>query len=92
VILDYSIFDGFCKTPTWNTSHALDERRFHDALHEVVMHPDFSPETMGEYIRLNHGQTIWPKTPDQINQVIRKLVADAWVVKNFVSGRMSLQR
>lgn len=86
--VDYPVFEKFCKTPTWDTTHALDEGRFNDALHEVVMDPDFSPEAMGEYIRQNHSSPIWPKTPEQIDQVIKRLVGDAWVVKNFVGAKM----
>lgn len=87
-MLDYSVFDSFCKTPTWDTTHPLDQRRFNNALDEVVIDRDFSPEVMGEYIRQNHSSPIWPKTPEHINQVIKQLVADAWVVKNFCSDRM----
>ena len=52
----YEVFDSFCKLPTWDTSHALDERRFRAALSEVVHLPDFSPEEMGRYIQLNHAK------------------------------------
>lgn len=61
----YEVFDRFCKVPTWDTPHALDEERFRAALSEVVHLAGFSPAEMGRYIKLNHVEPIWPKTVAQ---------------------------
>lgn len=73
----YDVFDSFCKIPTWDTSHPLDVDRFRAALSEVIHHPDFSPEAMGDYIRANHAEPIWPKSPAQLARVISGLVSEA---------------
>lgn len=67
-------FDRFCKVPTWDTPHALDEERFRTALSEVVHLAGFSPAEMGRYIKLNHVEPIWPKTAAQLDIVIDRLV------------------
>jgi hypothetical protein len=84
----YEVFDGFCKLPTWDTSHALDEGRFKVALSEVVHLPDFSPEEMGHYIQLNHAEPIWPKTAEQLAKIINRLVEYATVELNRVRFRV----
>lgn len=78
----YEVFDSFCKLPTWDTSHALDEKRFRTALREVVYLTDFSPEEMGRYIQWNHAEPIWPKTAAQLDKVIDRLVEYATVERN----------
>jgi hypothetical protein len=83
-MIDYSVFDSFCKVPTWNTSHALDERRFNDALSKVVHDKDFSPEAMGDYIRNIHSNPIWPKESEELQNVISQLISNAWTIKNYV--------
>lgn len=84
----YDVFDSFCKLPTWDTSHTLDEERFRAALSEVVHLPDFSPEEMGRYIQLNHAEPIWPKTAAQLATVIDRLVEYATVEQNRVRFRV----
>lgn len=84
----YEVFDSFCKLPTWDTSHALDERRFRAALSEVVHLPDFSPEEMGRYIQLNHAEPIWPKTAAQLDTVIDRLMEYATAEQNRVRYRV----
>jgi hypothetical protein len=73
----YEVFDSFCKMPTWDTSHPLDVDRFRAALAEVIHHTDFSPEAMGEYIRANHAEPIWPKSEMKLEQVIFSLIREA---------------
>jgi hypothetical protein len=53
------------------------ERRFEEALAEVIDDPLFSPEAMGDYIRRNHVEPIWPKSDAHIEAVIARLVARA---------------
>jgi hypothetical protein len=84
----YEVFDSFCKIPTWDTSHALDEGRFRDALSEVVHLTDFSPKEMGRYIQMNHAEPIWPKTAGQLNEVIDRLVEYATVEQNRIRYRI----
>lgn len=86
-MVDYTVFDDFCKTPTWDTTHALDERRFNNALKEVVDDPSFSPEEMGDYIQRNHSSPIWPKTPEELAKVIQRLIEKAWAVKDFQNAK-----
>lgn len=68
----YEVFDRFCKVPTWDTPHALDEERFRAALSEVVHLAGFSPAEMGRYIKLNHVEPIWPKTVAQLELTIAR--------------------
>lgn len=84
----YEVFDSFCKLPTWDRSHALDERRFRAALSDVVHLPDFSPEEMGRYIQLNHEEPIWPKTAAQLDTVIDRLMEYATAKQNRVRCRV----
>jgi hypothetical protein len=37
----YEVFDRFCRVHTWETMHGHDERRFEEALAEVVYDPLF---------------------------------------------------
>lgn len=80
----YDVFDSFCKVPTWDTPHALDEGRFREALAEVVRRPDFSPEEMGRYIRLNRADPIWPKTEAQLDEIVDRLVGYATIEQRRV--------
>lgn len=73
----YEIFDSFCRVHSWETMHGHDERRFEEALGEVVHDPLFSPDAMGDYIRRNHAEPIWPKSDAHIEAVIARLVARA---------------
>jgi len=73
----YEVFDRFCRVHTWETMHGHDERRFEEALAEVIDDPLFSPQAMGDYIRRNHAEPIWPKSDAHIEAVIARLVARA---------------
>jgi hypothetical protein len=73
----YKVFDSFCRVHTWETLHGHDERRYEDALEEVVYDPLFSPDAMGDYIRANHAEPMWPKSAEHIEAVIVRLVARA---------------
>lgn len=73
----YEVFDNFCKVPTWDTAHPLDDKRFKAALNEVVGRAGFSPREMGRYIQSNHADPIWPKTDAQLRAAIEMLVEQA---------------
>lgn len=73
----YEVFDSFCRVHTWETMHGHDERRFEDALAAVVHDPLFSPEAMGDYIRRNHAEPIWPRSEAHIEAVILRLIGRA---------------
>lgn len=73
----YEVFESLCRIPTWETMHGHDEQRFEEALAEVVHDPLFSPDAMGNYIRRNHAEPIWPKSDAHIEAVIGRLVARA---------------
>ncbi len=82
---DYSIFDAFCKCPTWDTSHALDEERFFRALSMVVKKKDFSPKQMAEYLSCNHSEPIWPKAPEALESRISNLTMRAEIIQQYFS-------
>lgn len=73
----YQVFDEFCRRPTWDTTHPSDQKVFRAALRKVVRVPGFSPDGMGEYIRRNHADPIWPKSASELDAVIGRLVKDA---------------
>lgn len=73
----YQVFDEFCRRPTWDTIHPSDQQVFRAALRKAVRFPGFSPDEMGEYIRRNHAEPIWPKSESELNSVIGRLVKDA---------------
>ena len=73
----YEMFDAFCRRPTWDTSHPSDRQIFRAALSDVVRLPGFSPEEMGNYIRANHANPIWPKSEAELSKVIDGLVGEA---------------
>ncbi len=85
-MIDYSVFDTFCKVPTWHTSHPMDQKRFHSALKQVVRESSFSPEMMGDYIRQNHAEPMWPKESEELQLVISDLVSKAWAVKDYLEA------
>lgn len=78
--ISYSAMDAFCKVPTWDTGHPLDQRRFVDALLKIVDHPEFHPGEMIEYIRNNHSKPMWPKDEDELNEVLADLEQQAYAV------------
>ena len=73
----YAAFDDFCRRPTWDTSHPSDVQVFRAALRSVVRQPGFSPEDMGDYIRRNRAEPIWPKSEAELDNVIQGLVREA---------------
>lgn len=83
----YEIFDSFCLVPTWDTSHPADRQRFRAALDQVILRPDFSPETMGEYIEQHHAEPIWPKDSVKLRIVIDGLVDQARAEMSRVQAR-----
>lgn len=85
----YEVFDRFCRIPTWETLHGHDERRFEEALAEVVHEPLFSPDAMGDYIRRNHTEPMWPKSDAHIEAVIGRLVARATERQADIASQIS---
>ena len=73
----YATFDDFCRRPTWDTSHPSDVQIFRAALRSVVRQPGFSPDEMGDYIRRNHANPIWPKSDADLGKVIDGLIREA---------------
>lgn len=73
----YEAFDDFCRRPTWDTSHPSDVQVFRAALRSVVWQQGFSPEDMGDYIRRNHAEPIWPKSEAELDKVVQGLVREA---------------
>lgn len=79
-MIDYSAMDAFCKVPTWDTGHALDQRRFVDALMEIVDHSEFHPGEMIDYIRRNHAASTWPHSEEKIESALNSLEQQAYAV------------
>ena len=78
--LDYAAMDRFCRVSTWHTSHALDQRRFFEALLEIVDEPGFHPSEMADYIRENHGEPMWPKDSEELRSAVDHLEEQAFAV------------
>lgn len=83
-MVDYSIFDKFCRTPTWDTGHGHDEARFLDALAEVVDDPDFHAADMREYIDAHRASTVWPKSAEKIEEALLHLTSQAEIIQTFL--------
>lgn len=73
----YEAFDDFCRRPTWDTSHPSDVQAFRAALRSVVRQKGFSPDEMGDYIRRNRSDPIWPKSEAELDKVVLGLVREA---------------
>lgn len=50
---------------------------FRAALRDTVRRPGYSPEVMGDYIRCNHADLIWPQSEAELDKVIKGLVQEA---------------
>ena len=87
----YKVFDRFCRIHTWDTMGGHDERRFEEALAEVVHDPLFSPESMGDYIRRNYADPMWGATEAHIEAVIARLVARATERQAEIVSRIGRQ-
>ena len=87
----YEVFDSFSLVHTWDTMHGHDERRFEEALAEVVHDPLFSPDAMGDYIRRNRADPTWGATEAHIEAVIGRLVARATERQVEIVSRMGRQ-
>lgn len=73
----YEVFDDFCRRPTWDTSHPSDLKVFRAALRSAIGEEGFSPAAMGNYIRSNHADPIWPKSKADFEEVIEGLIREA---------------
>ncbi len=78
----YAVFDDFCRTPTWDTGHPSDLQKFSAALRLSNKHQEFDPSEMSTYIRANHADPIWQRTPTQINKTIADLERRARAAKS----------
>lgn len=78
----YSEIDRFLAVDTWYTPHPSDTERFMHVLHELMKHPDFNPDAMGEYMRNKLGVSPDDADPHFSNAVDR-YVCDAWAVKEY---------
>jgi len=79
----YKAFDTFLQIETWYTRHPTDERRFFEALYEVVRNPKFNADDMGAYMR----KKLSIDTNDDDNQFSRAIdryTADAWAVTEYL--------
>jgi hypothetical protein len=80
--MNYDVFDPFLARETWHTSHLLDDKAFYCCLYDVVDLPDFSPETMGKYMR--SAKKIADDHP--FVEDVRRLVSKAWTVRDFLAA------
>jgi hypothetical protein len=82
-MIDYRIFDPFLNRDTWHTSHPLDDKAFFRCLRQVVEHPDFNPEAMGEHFRqMKDVDSEDHPFAEQIDDLVRK----AWTVREFLQA------
>jgi hypothetical protein len=81
--MNYNVFDPFLNMDTWHTSHPLDDRRFFVCLSKVVREPDFSAETLGEYIRKAKGID---NSEHHFAPRVRDLVGKAWAVREYLEA------
>jgi hypothetical protein len=75
-------FDSFLNISTWCTRHPNDEQRFFCALRTVINHPDFHPDTMGEY--MTEKLDLAKNPNDAYEESIDHYVAAAWAVKTYL--------
>lgn len=80
--MNYVAFDPFLSRETWHTSHPLDDKVFFQCLHKVIDQPDFSPESMGDYIRAAKGVDSYEH---HFAQRVRDLVGKAWAVHEYLA-------
>jgi hypothetical protein len=81
--MNYNVFDPFLACQTWHTSHPLDEQRFFKCLSKVVDHPDFNPESMGDYIR---GKQNIDTDEHHFTEAVHDLVRKAWAVYDYLKA------
>ena len=80
----YEALDSYLNVDTWHTAHALDDRRFYEALAKIVRDPKFSPEAMGEYMRERKGVDRDNPSHSDFNSVIDRRVTEAWAIMEFL--------
>ena len=74
----YAVFDKFLSSGTWHTHHDLDERRFLEALIEVIDDPGFSPDAMRSYFMARAGDL-------EMQDAINEYAVQAWAIKDFLA-------
>ena len=79
--MKYEVFDSFLRVKTWQTPHPVDDKRFFRCIHEVVEHPDFNAEAMGDYMRDVKGVD---SHEHHYAERIRDLVSKAWAVGEYL--------
>ena len=77
----YDIFDRFLAIDTWHTNHDNDQSRFYSALSQVIDHPNFNPDRMGEYMRSK--KNVDRDAEDGFGPDIDRLVTAAWAVRDY---------
>ncbi|AZS22322.1 hypothetical protein [Caulobacter sp. FWC26] len=77
----YETFDRFLATDTWHTTHDNDQERFYVALSQVIDHPDFNPDQMGEYMR--RAKNVDRASEDGFGPRIDSLVTAAWAIRDY---------
>jgi hypothetical protein len=80
----YKAFDSFLSTETWHTRHALDDERFHNALHQVISNPTFNPDSMRDYMRAKKGIGA-DDHESGFAKAIDRRAQDAWAVKDYLA-------
>jgi hypothetical protein len=81
----YSTFSSFLQTDTWHSHHDTDVIWFMQMLGDVIDHPDFDPDAMGDYFleKLGIGSD---QRGEGLALAVDKYVADAWAVKEFLTA------
>ena len=85
----YSKLDIFLSNENWYGTHPFDEERYYLALSQIVHHPDFNADSMGEYIR--KIKNISRDDDDgYFSKAVDRLVSNAWAVRDYFKYTKSL--
>lgn len=82
----YQALDPYLRSDTWHTGHPYDDGRFYAGLREIVHHPDFNADQMGDYFRSQKGVSRDNPDDEAFNQVIDKRVTQADAIREFNHG------
>jgi hypothetical protein len=80
----YEAFDVFVTTDTWHTTHLLDQKRFYQALHQVVRLSAFTPDGMAHYIREVTGTAEGENAVH--DEAIQRLKREASTIRDFLQA------
>jgi hypothetical protein len=83
----YSPLQKWAKTPTWNTSHALDIERFNRTIRDVyaVLGQQTDIAQIRETIEQYAGDPIWPISEGKRSSTIDSIVERAQAILDYLN-------